>query len=81
MSSKKSALLIRMGPYNVTQAVPRAAATLQELGYNITILSLDQTGKKAKDENIDGWQIIRYRHRYKSGNMLSYLWGWNLKSL
>jgi glycosyltransferase involved in cell wall biosynthesis len=60
----------------MTQAVPRAASALQEMGYNITILSLDRTGSKPDNESVNGWQILCYHHRYKSGNKLSFLWAW-----
>ncbi|MCK5563843.1 MAG: glycosyltransferase [Planctomycetes bacterium] len=76
MTSKRKALLIRMGEYNVTQAVPRAAATLQEMGYDVTILSLDQTGERPENENANGWRIIWHYHKYKPGNKLSFLWAW-----
>ncbi len=35
-----------MGTYDIIQAIPHAAATLQEMNYNITILSSEQTDKK-----------------------------------
>jgi len=73
----RKALLIRMGPYNMTQAIPRAAATLQEMGYDITILSMDIHNNKPDTEVTEqGWKIIWFHHQYKSGNKLSFLWAW-----
>ncbi len=74
MNVKYKALLIRMGAYDMTQAVPRAATTLQELGYDITILAMDRYGQKPACETINGWKIIWYYCPYKSGNKLSFLW-------
>ena len=76
MTSNRKALLVRMGPYDMTQAIPRAASTLQEMGYTITILSLDPTGNKPDIENVNGWRIFWFRHHYKSGDKLSFLWAW-----
>jgi glycosyltransferase involved in cell wall biosynthesis len=73
---KKKALLIRMGPYDMTQAIPRAAATLQEMGYDITILSMDIHNNKSDEEEVNGWKILWYHHQYKSGDKLSFLWAW-----
>ncbi|MGD0077233.1 MAG: glycosyltransferase [Sedimentisphaerales bacterium] len=60
----------------MTQAVPRAASTLQEMGYTITILSLDKSGDKHDHERVNDWEIIWYHHKYKSGNKISFLWAW-----
>ena len=76
MDSKRNALLVRMGPYDMTQAIPRAASTLQEMGYNIIILAMDIQNNKPDTEQFNGWKIIWYHHKYKSGNKLSFLWAW-----
>ena len=76
MILKQNALLIRLGPYDTTQAIPRAASTLQEMGYNITILSLDCHKNKPDVESVNGWQIIWYHSTYKPGHKLSFLWMW-----
>jgi glycosyltransferase involved in cell wall biosynthesis len=76
MNYRNNAMLIRMGQYDMTQAVPRAASTLQELGYNITILALDRFGNKPDNENLNGWQIVWFHHRYESGNKISFMWAW-----
>lgn len=73
---KKKALLIRMGSYDMTRAIPRAAATLQEMGYDITIFSMDIHNNKSDEEEVNGWKIIWFHHKYKSGNKLSFLWAW-----
>lgn len=73
---KKKALLVRMSAYDITQAIPRAASTLQEMGYAITILSLDLSLSKPDIENVNGWRIFWYRHHYKSKDKLSFLWAW-----
>jgi len=72
----RKALLIRMGAYDMTQAISRAAATLQEMGYDITILSMDIHNNKSDEEEVNGWKILWYHHQYKSGNKLSFLWAW-----
>ena len=72
----KRALLIRMGSYDMTQALPRAAGVLSELGYEITILSMDTNGTKPKKERVKDWDIFWYAHRYKSGNKISFFWAW-----
>jgi len=76
MNSRRNALFIRMGAYDITQAIPRAASTLQEMGYNITILSLDRYREKPDIESINGWKIIWYHSSYKPGHKLSFLWMW-----
>ena len=65
-----------MGPYDMTQAVPRAASTLEKLGYEITILSLDRYGDKPDSETVNSWRVLWYHHKYKPGNKLSFLWAW-----
>ena len=76
MSSPRKALLIRMAPYDLTQAVPRAAATLEEMGYEITILSLDTTLEKPEAEYVGPWRVLWFRHTYKPRDKASFLWTW-----
>lgn len=57
----------------MTQAVPRAASVLKELGYEITILAMDRYGQKPASETVNDWKIIWYYCPYKSGNKLSFL--------
>lgn len=70
------ALLLRMDAYNVTQALPRAAQTLESLGYEVTILAFDKTGGLSPEEYVGNWRVIRHLHTYKSGDKVSYLKAW-----
>jgi glycosyltransferase involved in cell wall biosynthesis len=76
MNCERSALLIRMASYDVTEAIPRMASTLCEMGYSITILSLDLYGDKPDAETRNGWQILWYHHSYTPGDKFSFLWTW-----
>jgi glycosyltransferase involved in cell wall biosynthesis len=73
---RDQALLIRMSAYDITQALPRAAQTLEDMGYQVTILALDRTNRLKQDERVGNWRIIRYRYSYESGNKLMYFKAW-----
>lgn len=70
------ALLLRMDAYDVTQALPRAAQTLGDMGYEVTILAFDKTNSLSPEEQVGNWRIVRHRYSYESGNKLSYLKAW-----
>lgn len=70
------ALLLRMDAYDVTQALPRAAQTLEDLGYEVTILAFDKTSCLSPEEYVGNWRVIRHLHTYKSGDKFSYLKAW-----
>lgn len=74
MNCERNALFIRMAMYDKSEAIPRMACTLEEMGYNITILSLDRHGDKPDGETLNGWQILWYHHSYKHRDKLSFLW-------
>lgn len=73
---QNKALLIRMSAYDITQALPRAAQTLEDMGYEVTILALDKTNTLSQEEYVGNWRVIRYRHFYESGNKIMYLNAW-----
>ena len=55
MKSNRKALLIRMGPYDMTQAIPRAATTLQEMGFsNVKSMAGGFAAWKAEGREIAG---------------------------
>lgn len=65
-----------MSAYDVTQALPRAAQTLEEMGYEVTILALDRTARLSEEEYVGNWRVIRHQHFYESGNKVMYLKAW-----
>jgi glycosyltransferase involved in cell wall biosynthesis len=83
---RSQALVLRAGPYDTTQAGPRTAACLTELGYQVTILAWDPNGTKPPEEHIRGWRVLWFRKTYPSGSIKFVLywfvwWIWVMRHL
>jgi glycosyltransferase involved in cell wall biosynthesis len=65
----KRALVLRAGPYDTTQAGPRTAACLTELGYQVTVLAWDPNGAKPPEEQVKDWRVLWFRKTYPSGSI------------
>lgn len=82
----KEALIVRSGPWDITPAQRRAAACLTELGYRVTILAWDVTGKEPTEEYINGWRVRRFHKYYPSHSVKFVLywphwWRWVMREL
>jgi glycosyltransferase involved in cell wall biosynthesis len=72
----KKALLIRLGTYFTTQAIPRTAQFLKEQGWEVDILCTDAKGEHEPIEQIDDGRVFWYRRSYTPGSIKSFLWMW-----
>ncbi len=82
----KHALVLRAGPWDTTQAVPRTAACLRELGYDVTVLSWDFHGNKPPQERIQGWRVVWFRKPFPPRSIKYFLywvfwWWWVVRQL
>lgn len=76
VAAPKKALLIRMNKYDATQAIPRAARTLEELDYQVTILSFDNSGERPSESMVGSWRVINFQGTYESQNQASFIKAW-----
>jgi glycosyltransferase involved in cell wall biosynthesis len=86
LQQAKQALVLRAGPYDVTQAGPRAVAFLAEHGYEVTILAWDPNGAKPPQEEVKGGRVLWFNKAYPSGSIKFILywfvwWAWVMRHL
>jgi len=75
----KTAAVVRGGEWDTTQAAPRTVRTLRDIGFRVTILCWDFTGKKPAREFVDGFEVIRYQRKIGQAGvkfMLSWPFWW-----
>ncbi len=82
----KHALVVRAGPYDCTQAVPRTAACLEGLGYEVTILSWDRDGTAHRDTRVGNWEVSWFVTALRPHSLLFFAywlvwWIWVMRQL
>lgn len=86
IAGAKQALILRASTWDTTQAVPRTAACLTELGYEVTILAWDLYGSARRETQVGDWRVVWYTRSFPPRSKKYFLywvlwWVWVMRQL